>query len=407
MVELEQADISASSDLSKRPSARDSMKPVIGNQLMGVSAATWFNILRENRFSVDPAFFPRALIVSAASVLNSLCGRLENVAAGADLDESRSQPDPIFILGHWRSGTTLLHNLLVCNERFGAPNFAQVFFPHSFSTLARPLDAIIRRFMPDRRPFDNMRLDPELPQEDEFALCTLTGLSPYLAYTFPRNWRHYDRYLTFSGVPESEVRLWQLAFQRYVRKIGRVLGRQLILKSPPHTARLRWILEIFPNARFIHIHRNPYSVFQSTRYMLRIGAPMAQMQKFDFGSVEDVILKRYRAMYEAFFEQRGLIKEGRFCEISYQDLVKNPLTQLAEVYNYLGLPDFATVETQMRSNIATVENYRPNRYPNLPEDIAQRIAEEWQFCFQAWGYSSDPANLNRIHPVSVHPHQQT
>lgn len=41
----------------------------------------------------------------------------------------------------------------------------------------------------------------------------------------------------------------------------------LLIKSPVHTARVRLVLGLFPRARFLYIHRDPYEVFQSAVHM--------------------------------------------------------------------------------------------------------------------------------------------
>ena len=99
--------------------------------LCGVTFRDWWETLRENRFAIDPPYWPRAAVLTAGSVLNSLYGRREEKHYRQLLDGVTVQP-PLFILGHWRSGTTLLHNLLAIDDQFGYPNLYQVFFPHTF-----------------------------------------------------------------------------------------------------------------------------------------------------------------------------------------------------------------------------------------------------------------------------------
>ncbi len=233
------------------------------SHLIGMTAGGWLCLLRENRFRVDPRYLPRALVITAASVMNSLCRPLEirRMAALSPLQPQRL--DPLFILGHWRSGTTLLHNFLAAASRLAAPDLCQVLFPHSFLTAGPLLRRLLHRSLSSNRLIDNMAIDPDLPQEDEFALCVLTGLSPYAAYAFPRNWDTYERYLTFDSVSEADIRRWQEVFRNYVTKLARVHGKQLVLKSPPHTARLRLILEIFPDARFGHCQTKNLAISQS------------------------------------------------------------------------------------------------------------------------------------------------
>lgn len=353
------------------------------SNLVGVTSGTWLRLLLENRFRIDPRFWPRAAVVTAASLLNSACRVLDDLRVGT---RGVEVPPPLFIVGHWRSGTTHLHNLMTADRRFAAPNLAQVLFPQSFLTLGRPLERLLRRVLPATRLIDEMALDADLPQEDEFALCSLTGASPYVAYAFPRNWHRYDRYLTLEGVSADELRRWESALRGYVRKLSSVLRGTLVLKSPLHTARLRHLLRVFPEARFVHVHRDPYRVFLSTRHMLSIGPRMAQLQVFDFTRLEEIILDRYEAMYDAFLEQRGQIPAGRLCEISFAALERDPIGALQEIYRSLDLPSFASAEAEVRCYASSVAAYRRNRYDPPPQPLAERVAGRWRRFFEVWGY---------------------
>lgn len=355
------------------------------SHLLGISATTWFRVLYENRFSVDSPFLLSALSVSAASLLNSACRVFDELRMLRS--PNLSFPDPIFIVGHWRSGTTLLHNLLATDSQFATPNFCQVFFPNSFITAGRPLRWFLNRALPKKRQIDDMEIGPDLPQEDEFALCALTGLSPYVAYAFPRNWKHYNRYLTFEDVPEDEIRRWQFAMRAYVKKLTYIYGRPLILKSPPHTARLRLLLEIFPNAKFVHVHRNPYEVFQSSCRTLAIGPPLLQMQRFDFNDLEDLVLGRYEVLYDVFLEQRGLVPEGSLHEMSFESLTRDPVGAAEALYKALSLPNFDTAKPALSAYAKSLKEYRPNRHQGLSEPSAARIAQRWSRFFSSWGYS--------------------
>ncbi len=360
------------------------------SHLLGMSAGTWFRILRENKFSVDSPFLLSAFSVSGASLLNSLFCKLDDWSA--QRGQSPSMPDPIFIVGHWRSGTTLLHNLLASDKQYATPNFCQVFFPNSFITAGKPLRWFLNRALPKKRQIDDMEIGPDLPQEDEFALCALTGLSPYVAYAFPRNWQHYNRYLTFNDASQDELNRWQNAMRAYVAKLTRVYRRPLILKSPPHTARLRLLLNIFPNAKFIHVHRNPYEVFQSSCRTLSIGPPLLQMQRFNFSDLEDLVLGRYEALYDMFLEQRALVPEGNLHEMSFDALTRDPVGEVEALYRMLSLPRFADFEPELRAYADSLHGYRPNRHQELSEPLAARVAQRWRRFFSSWGYSLEPQN---------------
>src|SRR5262249_10344440 len=151
---------------------------------------------------------------------------------------------------------THLHRLLAADSRFAFPTFSQVWHPHDFLLTDRLRSRAARLLLPATRTLDNVALHPDAPEEEEFALCRMTSLSPFLAQAFPDRAAHYGRYLTFRGVPAKEVERWKAAFVRLAQKLTWKYRRPLLFKSPPHTARIRLLLELFPGARFVHIHRN-------------------------------------------------------------------------------------------------------------------------------------------------------
>ena len=243
---------------------------------------------------------------------------------------------PLFILGHYRSGTTHLHNLLALDPQFAAPTFFQVLNPHTFLTNERWAAPLADRLVVRRRYQDEVALGAGVPSEDEVALGTMTGLSPYLGWYFPRGVADYDRYLTFRDVPDEEVARWGLALTTFLKKVTLGHGRPLVLKSPPHTARIRLLLGLFPDARFVHIHRDPYEVFRSTRHMIRAVQPVFRLQECPTPDGDDRIISVYTEMYDAYFEQRGLIPEGRLCEVGYEDLERDPVGVVGSVYGSWG-----------------------------------------------------------------------
>jgi hypothetical protein len=243
--------------------------------------------------------------------------------------------------------------------------------------------------LPRTRPLDNVRLGMGEPQEDEFALCCLTGRSFIISLAFPRRAAHYDRYLTFGGVASSEVAEWKAALLWFVQKLSLKYGRALLLKSPGNTCRIKMLLELFPGAKFAHIYRDPYAVFQSTRHMMRKAWPWWCLQRPDESSLDDRIVSQYKKVFEVFFEERGLIPPGHLHEVRFEELEKDPIGQLRSLYERLDLPDFAAVEPVLREYLCSLGGYKKNIFPELSAEARQRLAREWRKCFEEWGYSTE------------------
>jgi omega-hydroxy-beta-dihydromenaquinone-9 sulfotransferase len=386
------ATLLANETTQARPPQRRAWEPVrvwlfktFFTSLCGVTFRDWCEVLRVNRFAVDPPYWPQAAILTVGSALNSLYRRKEMKGFGPRLAEVVVRP-PLFILGHWRSGTTLLHNLLALDEQFAYPNLYEVFFPHTFLCTEEYRADQVAGLIPATRLIDNVAQGLRMPNEDEFATSVLSQCSPYMLWSFPRNTAHYERYLTFRGVPEAEVGRWKSAFVLFLKKLTLRNDRPMLLKSPPHTGRIKLLLSIFPEARFIHIRREPCTVFQSTRHLNGVLGRSLQFQRPRSDDVDDAVIRRYRQLYDAYFDERSLIPAPNLHELAFEDLERDPVGEIRRTYEALGLDGFASVLPRLEECVGTLTDYRKNEYPELPADLRRRIANEWRRSFEEWGY---------------------
>jgi hypothetical protein len=365
---------------------RDTFLRYFGAGLLGgITAGDWVKLLRDNHFAIAPSCLPRAMAITLQSLQNSIFRCYENWRYGSKLNDLAVQP-PLFLLGHWRHGTTHLHNLMTVDERFAFANNYQALFPHSFLSTEGLASRLIAPFLPKRRPMDNVEWNMQSPQEDEFALCIAIGKSPCMGWVFPQRQEHYDSYLTFRRVSEGEAACWQEAFLFFLKKLTWKYGRPLVLKSPSHTCRIRMLLETFPHAKFIHIQRNPYAVFLSSVWTFQVNYELHRLQRTRPDHLEEWVLRQYRKMYEVYFEERKLIPAGNLVEVRFEELEQDALGQMRRVYEVLRLPEFNIVEPALRRYLDSIVGYQKNRFPELSTVLRNRIAHEWRASFEEWGY---------------------
>ncbi len=351
--------------------------------LYGMTLGEYVRLLRKHRFGVAPAYWPRAAFMAGMSVLNSVFYRYERRVYGRDVACAEVKP-PVFILGHWRSGTTYLHNLLATDRQFAYPNIYQVLNPHTFLSTERYSKILF--ISPKTRMMDNVSLNAGAPFEDEFATCG-TLHSPFLTWVFPHDGEQYNKYLNFRGVPEQEIAEWTAALVLFYKKLTWKYKRPLLLKSPPHTSRIKLLLAMFPEARFVHIHRNPYIVFQSTQLQFQVSLRTMGLQHLDVQHIDALIISRYKMMYDTFFEERPLIPDGRFHELSFEELEKDPVGQVRKIYNHLNVPGFDAMQPSLQRYVDSSVNYRKNTYPELSSSLRGEIGCAWQRSFEQWGYA--------------------
>lgn len=357
----------------------------------GMGLVAWFSLLARNRFAVSPICIAMAGIIGALSVLNCGLWLLQVVFCGRKIRRTKIEQDPIFVIGHWRSGTTLLHELLVRDERHTFPDTYACFAPNHFLFSGWWMKPWLKVLLPTQRPIDNMPAGWDHPQEDEFALCNLGLPSPYLTITFPNHPPQCQEFLDFCNVSEAAASRWKQGFLWFLKCITAQNPKRIVLKSPPHTARIRVLLEMFPKAKFVHIVRNPYSIFPSTVNLWKRLYQDQGLQVPTYAGLEDHVYETFNRMYEAFNRDRPLLGPGQFCEVRYEELVANPIEQMRRVYDELGLDSFDSVRPGIEAYFAGQKDYKRNRFQMTPEMRAE-ITRRWDKFFKQYGYAQDGAN---------------
>ncbi len=162
---------------------------------------------------------------------------------------------------------------------------------------------------------------------------------------------------------------------------------RLVLKSPPHTFRLPVIEQLFPRARYLHIVRDPYAVFASTVKLWKSLFAAQSYQKPTYEGLEERVLATFCRMYERFEATRSRIAPERICDVRYEDLVRDPLGRLRQIYEQLELGDFAPVAPAVEAYFEQRREYRASGYRLLAEQRAA-VTERWLPYMQRYGYSA-------------------
>lgn len=346
----------------------------------------WFRLLCLGRFRIHPTRIPMFIGVTLATPLNTCLALLQRLLYGRKLAAAEFHGPPVFIIGHWRSGTTLLHELMVRDERLSSPSTYQCFAPNHFLVS----EWFFRRFaswlLPGKRPMDNMAAGWDRPQEDEFALLTLGLPSPYRRIAFPNQGDIDLEYLDFDGVSQEDQSLWLQTLRRFLLAVGTRTGRPLVVKSPTHTGRIAQLAREFPEAKFIHITRDPRALFPSTCRLWRGLDAVQSLQKPDDSSLEQYVVNCFVRMYKAFHAQRDQIEPHRLIDVRYEDLKEDPVATLRNIYETLRLSDFEFVQSTIEQWVqAEHKDYQPNQHQLAPESESL-IRDAWKDYFDHYGY---------------------
>jgi hypothetical protein len=299
------------------------------------------------------------LWVPPVSLFHAICFFLDGVVyPGLHRTAIRT---PVFVVGHARSGTTLVHRLLSEDgERFSSFRLYEMFFPSLLQKKAiRALGRFDRRFLGgllERRvlAYDEKRYGPyravhptgifETEEDDQVLYYSMASgfWITKMPYMGDLDFYYVDRW------PERRKRRMMRFYADCIRRQLHLNGRDRIhlSKNPVFPGRLETLIEHFPDARFVIPMRNPYETIPSLLELMRSGwkalgwDPERQKrclqiladQSFDTYLYPLAVLARHPEVPHAVFD--------------YRDLVSDPAAAIEQIYRALGFaisPDYREV----------------------------------------------------------------
>ena len=356
--------------------------------ITGTSFTNWLALLFENRFRISFRYLPRAILVTLMTFLMFPLIIYEKIRYGRKIRKAKLDPPPVIIIGHGRGGTTFLQTLMIQDRQFAYISQYQALMPHYFLCGDKFVKCLLNRFMPKTRRMDNAPMGIYEPQEEEYAMINLSRYTFYLSLMFPKRIRHYARFNTLETLSERTFKKWKSTYINFLKKIVFCSGgKQLLLKNPASTCRIKILLEMFPDAKFIHLYRNPFDIFPSTLNLHESLGPYTLLQRpIPREEIKEVIFTVYQEMYQKFFAEKDLIPEGNLIEIRYEDFVQNPYNKLKEIYQKFNLLGFTKSSENFKSYLVTQHNFQSNVY-EISDDLKREIADRWQFTIKKWGYA--------------------
>lgn len=356
------------------------------HQLYTVRAYVWRKLKREN--AIDDIYRFRARRIDRTSTIFRPAAALQKALFQPRLNRiSFSGHPPLFILGLWRSGTTHLHYILARDPQFGYLKNHQAFtFNFALLSLDR-LNKLFNLFVPGRRPQDNVRLTLDEPAEEEQPFSTMTTRSSIHSFYFPRNQEYFTRYHLFEGISDREKETWKKEYLYLLKNIAFYSRKKdLVLKNPHNTGRVKEILELFPDARFVFLHRDPYTVYRSTKKLYNRMINSQFLQFIPQIEIQRMIIENNARIMDKYLHERALIPEGNLVEIAFESLERSPLETLETIYATLGIGGFEPARPAIEEYLRSVKSYRKNRYKPVSGRLIKKINREWDFWFEAFGY---------------------
>ena len=355
------------------------------NTLVGADWKTFKQITGGR--TIDPAYKGKYRLTKAVCRLLSTLTPLQESRYQKLLADKPLEHDPVFILGHWRSGTTFMHNVFSCDKHFGYNTTYQTVFPHLMMWGQPFFKKNMSWLMPDKRPTDNMELAVDLPQEEEFALANMMPYTYYNFWFLPKYTQEYaDKYLLFEDISAEELKIFEETFTKLIKiSLWNTNGTQFLSKNPPHTGRVKELVKMFPNAKFIYLMRNPYTVFESTRSFFTNTIQPLKLQDISNEEIQANILSVYAKLYHKYEADKHLIPEGNLVEVRFEDYEKNAFDMTQDIYRKLSLPGFEEARPAIEAYVNKKKGYKKNKYQYKPETV-ELVEKHWSFALEQWDY---------------------
>ena len=359
--------------------------PFVFQPLCGGRFKDIIRLIRKNGSAKQA--LPRIAYVVAMSLLVSPFKMYEKLRYQSAVEKHELPEQPIFILGHWRSGTTHLHNLFSQDPNTTYLTTFQAWGPDLFLSSEKLLRPFLELLIPSERPMDHVALSAKEPQEEEFALANMGEHSFYHGMFFNNAIDEYfDRYASFRLADTESYNGWKKDYSWLLKKMSfGAKGKRIVVKNPANTARIDALLELYPNAKFVHISRNPYKVYASTvnlynslGYAFGLGKPWQK-------NIEDIVLRHYRTVMMSYLSKRHLIPKENLIDIRYENFIKDEVGTLEMIYDRFNIDGFSEAKTHFQTYLDSIGSFEKNSF-ELDAESIQQVSKNWQFAFERLRY---------------------
>jgi len=355
--------------------------------LAGCTLPNLLHLLAQNKFRVSPCFIPRCVYSLTLSAFMSPFSLKERILYDGRIQKTELTKPPIFIIGHWRSGTTYLHNLLSQDTNLGYFSTFQAYLPAIFLSNESLFKPLVSASVPEKRPMDDVLMSADYPQEDQYAIGAFSPYSYYNGWFFPQNMEYYNKFICMENASQFTINEWKRIYLYLLKKITlQQQGKQLILKNQDNTGKIKLLLEMFPDSKFIFMYRNPYTLYCSMMKFMSIVLPRFCVQTPPLlDVVEQSMMNLYSKMTKKYLNERTSIPADNLIEVRYEDYISYPLKHLETIYKQFKIEGYAQIKPVFQTYLSTQAKIKLDQYP-IHEDIKQKVESIWGFALKEFGY---------------------
>lgn len=361
----------------------------LSHNLLGCRFDNWMRLLREN--PITPENKKQVRFMSLVSFLLGIPAFFEWLIFYIPIKRTKLKKDPVYIVGHWRTGTTYLQNLLTRDPQFAWFDPIRTVSFNNCILMKKPLEWFMTKLhlLSGARPMDNLEYALDLPMEEVFAQATISTQAIAHMLVFPDGGKgvKYIETAFIDEQPEKKQQEWKKAYDYILKKITYLYkGKQLLLKSPENTCRIGMLKKCYPGSKFINIYRDPYVTIMSTANMFKKEMALFCLnEKPSDEFIEDTIIDLFERIYRKTFNELYAMPESDYIDICYEDFCKAPKDYLKQIYEHLGLEGYEEALPHFEKYLESQKDYKKNKF-NLKPELRDKINDRLGFYFEHYGY---------------------
>ncbi len=339
--------------------------------LVGIKAGRFISMITRNKgFSCKHIF--KVLFLLNAGIWSGIFSIVEKRKYKNKINSTNKLKPPVFIVGNWRTGTTFLHQLLSVDYQFTTPTVFKVSNPDHFLVSKKYYIPIMSKVLGNKRPMDNVKIGIDEPQEDEYALLKMCKNLPLEKLIFQKGEKFFlDGYNDF--VPENEQEFMK-ALQLLAKKLSVESDKKALFKNPFHSLRIPLLQKNFPEAKFIHIYRDPNDVIPSAMHMWNIVGSQ-NILKGNWVSPTVISLSElYKKIIISVRQQLKKLGNNQSIEIKFEHLEKNPIDCIENIYQKLDMKFTSEYKNNLINYCNDLNDYKKNKY-NVNDNDKKQIKE--------------------------------
>ncbi|MFQ3340150.1 MAG: hypothetical protein ACI9SS_000447 [Gammaproteobacteria bacterium] len=276
--------------------------------------------------------------------------------------------DPVFVIGLPRSGTTFLFNLLSLDAAHRSPLYWEIMNPLPITKSVKEEDKrkrkinrelkLAKTLIPKLRAMHNIRADT--PEECEQIATMNIRSFVYMCMADVPEYIDYLKYCSFDS-----VFMWHKRFFQALELNGK--PKRWLLKDPSHIGHIPEILRTYPNAKFIHIHRDPVESVGSFCSLIK-NVRSAFSKKINTVDIGKTVIDFWNHSLNKGMEDRKKLSSNQIIDINYHDFIKSPLIQIKNIYLQLGFDMNIETENSIEDYLSQDQgNSKPSHQYSLTE----------------------------------------